>query len=166
MSRRAIYYAAAAALLMAMLMEGKAMYTRAQFKDKFYAAAQKVGVKLNGFKIWILAALASYESGDGNGNVFSKTNNLFSLTAGKYWTGPTYKASTGYVFRVYPTWEASIEDFVKLLTGWPTNYGAATAAAQKGDMVAFAQALQKGGYGDPGKETYAAELMARAKSLG
>lgn len=139
--------------------------TRNEFKDKFYAAAQRVGDKLQGFKIWILAALASYESGDGSGNVFQKTNNLFSLTAGKTWKGPVYKASTGYTFRVYPSWEASIEDFVKLLTGWPSNYLAATQAAQRGEMVAFAQALQRGGYGDPGKKTYASELLVRSKDF-
>lgn len=163
MKRPIVLYILIAAAIAALTWKVKTMYTRAEFKKKMAAELGKAN--LQGFSPLLLMALASYESGDGNGNVAQQTNNVFSLTAGKYWKGPVYKASTGYVFRKYASWKDSAEDFVKLLMGWPSNYGAATRAAIEGNVVNFAKALQAGGYGDPGKETYASELLARYKSL-
>jgi flagellum-specific peptidoglycan hydrolase FlgJ len=139
--------------------------TRKEFKTKFLKEIEKLDLK--GFNPLLLLSLASYESGDGGGLMAKNTNNIFSLTAGKSWKGATYKASTGYIFRKYSNWRESTKDFINLLVGWPSNigYASATRAAIEGNVENFAKGLQAGGYGDPGKESYAAELMARYKSF-
>jgi len=153
--------AALLTILIAVLWEVKTMRTgRAEFKEKFFK--ENAGADTAGIPLLLLLALAAYESGDGTGAIAQRTNNIFSITSGKNWKGPILKASTGYTFRVYPSWRAATADFVALLVGWPSNYGRALAAGQAGDLEAFAKALQAAGYGDPGKMSYAAELLARA----
>lgn len=138
--------------------------TRKDFVNKFMKAA--ANVDLRKYAADKLAALSSYESGDGGGNMANPGNNIFSLQAGKYWKGPVQvQKSTGNKFRVYPSYEAAIKDFIDLLEGWPTNYKAASTAAKAGSMEQFAAALQAAGYGDPGKTTYAAELTDRYRSI-
>ena len=152
-----------AAVIAVLFFGGKRIMNRAEFKRKFLA--ETAGLDTNRIPILLLMAVAAYESGDGTGAIAQKTNNIFSITSGKSWKGPTYKASTGYTFRVYGSWRESAADFVALLKNWPTNYGRATAAGQAGDLEGFARALQAAGYGDPGKTTYAAELVARSKAF-
>ena len=135
-----------------------------EFKKKFldaYDKAQTKGIPAN-----ILLALASYESGNGNNTLAKLANNIFSITKSSTWTGKTIKLSTGYTFKVYNSWTESINDFVNLISNPKyTNYYSAYKAALSGDIYNFAKYLQAGGYGDPGKTTYASELIARSNSL-
>lgn len=143
---------------------GKQVMDKKAFIAKFNAAA--AGANLQGFNKFLLMVLASYESGNGAGTMAAATNNIFSLQAPASWKGPTYnQLSTGNRFRVYPSWTAAINDFVALLVGWPSNYAAATTAARNGDLAAFGRGLQAGGYGDPGKSTYAQELYNRGQEF-
>lgn len=143
---------------------GRYKMTRKEFIAKFNAAADRAN--LQGFVRFLLLVLASYESGDGRGKMALATNNIFSLQAPASWKGATWlQTSTGNRFRVYPDYTAAINDFVNLLVNWPSNYGPATAAARRGDLAGFARALQAGGYGDPGKTTYAQELYNRGQEF-
>lgn len=115
----------------------------------------------------IIAAVATHETGFGSGSIFSKSNNLFSLTKGS-WTGPTItsgaKDPSGapYVFRKYDTLAASAADFMKILRTL-SRYNAALLYLKAGEAEKFFRALQAGGYGDPNDKNYAAELMENYK---
>jgi flagellum-specific peptidoglycan hydrolase FlgJ len=61
-------------------------------------------------------------------------------------------------FKAYPTLEAGLEDYLKLLQG---RYGAAWPALVSGDMAAFAHALKQRGYYTAPEAEYAAGLQAR-----
>jgi flagellar protein FlgJ len=103
-----------------------------------------------------LAALAAHETGWGSGNVFQRTRNLFSITKGSSWTGPVYDVpSTGYTFRIYGTYAASVQDFVDLIYRL-SRYAPVRNASS---VEEFARALQAGGYGDPNDPKYAAKIV-------
>jgi flagellum-specific peptidoglycan hydrolase FlgJ len=152
-------------VVVAFLILGYMKMTRDQFKQKFYS--EIAGLDLKGFPAWLLAGLASYESGDGSGNLAgSGRNNIFSLQAPKSWKGSKIlQTSTGNWFRAYPSYREAVADFLNLLIGWPTKYGKAVDAAKNSDAAAFAGALQVAGYGDPGKTTYGSELLSRIKAF-
>jgi len=152
-------------LILAIIIFVKNTMDRKAFKEKFYT--EIAGLDLKGFPAWILAGLASYESGDGSGNLAGLgRNNIFSLQAPRSWKGnKILQASTGNFFRAYPSYRAAVIDFLDLLIGWPTNYGKATQYARQGNAQAFAEALQVAGYGDPGKMIYATELTSRIKAF-
>lgn len=153
------------ALALAIILFVKNTMDRNAFKQKFYT--EIAGLDLKGFPDWLLAGLASYESGDGSGNLAGPgRNNIFSLQAPVSWKGnKILQASTGNFFRAYPTYRAAVSDFLNLLIGWPTKYAKAVTAARQGNAQAFAEALQVAGYGDPDKITYASELVSRIKAF-
>lgn len=162
MSKTKFWLIGAALLIFFSALWGYRKMSRADFKARFMR--ENAGLDTAGIPLLLLLALAAYESGDGTGNIAQQTNNIFSVTAGKYWKGPVYAPGNGYVFRKYGSWREATADFIKLMVNWPSNYGKALAAGRAGDLNGFAKALQAAGYGDPGKMTYAAELLARAKA--
>lgn len=161
MKRWAIYLLLSA-LLLAWLWKRYLPMTRAEFKQKFLKETE--GLDTAGVPVLFLLAVAAYESGDGNGRYAKEANNIFSITAGTSWKGPTLKNLSGsYTFRVYSSWRESVQDFVRLITALK-RYDKALAAGRSGNLAAFAAELQAAGYGDPGKTTYGAELVARANA--
>lgn len=167
MNRRALLVIVALLLFSLAFYGGNKLMTRKEFRDKFLREIQ--GLDLKGFPAYILLGLASYESGDGAGSLAVHGNNIFSLqvpTKTK-WTGPKIlQASTGNYFRAYGSYRAAVEDFLNMMTiVLPTRYGAAVAAARANNPQKFAESLQVAGYGDPGKQTYASELVSRIKAL-
>lgn len=65
-------------------------------------------------------------------------------------------------FRKYPTWYDSVSDWANLITG-ASRYSGAYAAAQQGDVIAYADAVQAAGYAtDP---NYSANLIATASKI-
>lgn len=120
-------------------------------------------VDMRGIPQLFALAVAALETGWGTGRVFLQTKNLFSITAGSTWRGATYKASTGFVFRVYQTYAESLADFVRLIST-TKRYAAAYQAAIRNDAAAFFTEIQKAGYaGDDVK--YAAKLMRTLEVL-
>lgn len=106
----------------------------------------------------IVLAHAMYESGWGKAKAFQQGNNLFNLTAGASWHGPTtqsgdteYDASGNVknivqTWRAYPNMQACVEDYWNFL-GLP-RYEAqgVRAALQAGNLFEFVSALSRGGY--------------------
>lgn len=164
MKTRSWLFIAALLIIFSALFARKVM-NRKDFLAKFYADIK--GLDLKGFPAWLLAGLASYESGDGQGNLAVKGNNIFSLQVpAKGWTGAKIlQASTGNYFRAYPSYREAVQDFLDLLINWPSKYGPAVSAARAGSAEKFAGALQLAGYGDPGKMTYASELVSRISAI-
>ncbi|HEY1794555.1 MAG TPA: glucosaminidase domain-containing protein [Stellaceae bacterium] len=109
-------------------------------------AAQQLGVSPR-----ILLAQAAIETGWGRSVV---GNNLFGIKAGSSWAGATVSSGTHeyengqYVsitdnFRAYPSYEASVQDFVSMVKNSPRYQ----AALGKGDDAAgYAHALLSGGW--------------------
>lgn len=138
-------YAAGAALVLSMLKGPQVLKVtgRAQFAQQFREAAR--AAETRGIPVDFMLSVAALETGWGSGGVFKNTNNLFSITAGTSWRGVTYKASTGFTFRVYNTWAESISDFSRLISS-SRLYSSAYAFAQAGNAEAFFGSLQKAGY--------------------
>ena len=155
------------ALLAALLLFGGALsyrfMTRAEFVKAFRAALRRVN--LLGFDPDKIAAVAAHESGFGSNRFTKEGYNVFGITAGKNWKGPTItsgaKDPSGapYVFRKYGSLDEAIKDFINLLINWPSKYAAATSAARFGTIEQFAIALQRAGYGDPKDPDYAAKVV-------
>jgi flagellar protein FlgJ len=133
------------------------------------AAARELGVDARA-----VVAQAALETGwgasqPGGGN---SSHNLFGIKAGASWHGASVdSATTEYVagragteearFRSYEDIAESVADYVRVLKDNP-RYAAALNTG--GDVRAFADALQKGGYAtDP---EYANKLVAVAERLG
>jgi peptidoglycan hydrolase FlgJ len=109
-------------------------------------AAQELGVSPR-----ILLAQTAIETGWGRSVV---GNNLFGIKAGSSWTGATVSAGTHeyengqYVsitdnFRAYPSYDASVQDFVSMVKNSP-RYQAALGKGE--DAVGYARALLSGGW--------------------
>ena len=109
-------------------------------------AAQQLGVSPR-----ILLAQAAIETGWGRSVV---GNNLFGIKAGSSWSGaqvtaPTHEYENGQMvaisdsFRAYPSYQASVQDFVALVKNSPRYQ----AALGKGDDAnGYARALLSGGW--------------------
>jgi flagellar protein FlgJ len=109
-------------------------------------AAQQLGVSPR-----ILLAQTAIETGWGRSVV---GNNLFGIKAGTAWSGATVNAPTHeyengqYVsisdnFRAYPSYEASVQDFVSMVKSNP-RYQAALGKGE--DATGYAHALLSGGW--------------------
>jgi len=167
--KRTWLYAAAAFVIFAALF-GKRYMTKKEWaaRLKVILAEMKAAGELDAMQPDVLAALAAHESGWGTGRIFLESNNLFSITAGK-WTGPTItsgaKDPSGvpYKFRMYPTWREAVRDFVALMR-W-SRYAPARAAAAAGNADAFARALARAGYGDPNDGRYAAKIVENFNAI-
>jgi flagellar protein FlgJ len=139
---------------------------RARFVEKLApslrAAAQQLGVSPR-----VLLAQAALETGWGSS---MPGNNIFGVKAGANWTGDTISASTvedtasGPTrqtdrFRAYPSLEAAVADYAKLIA----NNSRYAGARDVGDnAAAYGAALGHGGYAtDP---AYATKIAAIASS--
>jgi flagellar protein FlgJ len=118
----------------------------AQVAPLIRRAAQQLGVSPR-----ILLAQTAIETGWGRSVV---GNNLFGIKAGSAWTGATVSAPTHeyengqYVsitdsFRAYPSYEASVQDFVSMVKSSP-RYQAALGKGE--DVTGYAHALLSGGW--------------------
>jgi flagellar protein FlgJ len=122
----------------------------AAFTQKLAPLLEKAGQQL-GVSPKILLAQTAIETGWGRSVV---GNNLFGIKAGSSWPGPQVTAATHeyengqYVaiqdsFRAYPSAEASVQDFVSLVSN-SNRYRAALGSG--GDVAAYAQGLLSGGW--------------------
>lgn len=108
-----------------------------------------------------LIAVAAFESAWGgftSQGVYTKTNNLFSITVGSSWTGPSYNG-----FRSYSTWEDSLTDFIRLMG--TSYYSAARTFLLSGDGSGFFSEIKALGY-DATDPQYAADLTATLADVG
>jgi peptidoglycan hydrolase FlgJ len=147
--------------------------TKQKFIEKMLPQAEAAGREL-GVDPRAIIAQAALETGwgtsqpaDANGN----SHNLFGIKAGASWKGASVASATtefdGGVagtevarFRAYGSAEASVNDYVSLLRDNP-RYSAALNTG--GDVQAFANALQRGGYAtDP---DYANKLVTVAGQI-
>lgn len=153
--------------------------TRQQaFLDAIAPFVAEAGARL-GVSPQVLAAQAALESGwgqrplrDGDG---ADTHNLFGLKAGAGWRGAVAEAlTTEYEegaavqrserFRSYPDSASAFRDFTRLLLDSPRYQAALNTGA---DAVAYAQALQRGGYAsDPAYAEKLARIAARLQRGG
>lgn len=146
-------------------LKNKAQWVKYTF-DQVSAALPQLSVKSR----LMIVAHAAYESGYGQLSSAMKkgSNNLFNLTAGPAWGGPTVPGGDTNAagqpitqqWRVYPDYRASILDYWDFL-GPNQNRGryvAARAALQAGDIAGFAQALYKAGYYELNPSTYTTQL--------
>jgi flagellar protein FlgJ len=132
--------------------------------------------KKTGLSAKFMIAQAALETGWGARIVKDQgtgacSNNLFNIKAGASWLGPvawcmTHEFVNGSwvavkaAFRAYDSPEQSFEDYARLLG---TNKRYSKAWEQRGDVGAFAAALQAAGYAtDP---CYAEKIMEIAAGL-
>ncbi|NDP39576.1 MAG: flagellar assembly peptidoglycan hydrolase FlgJ [Rhodoferax sp.] len=141
--------------------------SQSQFVQHHTAAAIQVE-KSSGIPASFMVGQAGHETGWGRHEIKMKggapSYNLFGIKAGAGWTGKVAEVSTTeYVhgvakktmakFRAYDSYEASFQDYARLITKSPRY---AQASQQTGSAHAFASGLQKAGYAtDP---HYAAKL--------
>lgn len=141
--------------------------SQSQFVQDHTAAAIKVE-KSTGIPASYLVGQAGHETGWGRHEIKMKggapSYNLFGIKAGAGWTGKVAEVSTTEFvngvakktmakFRAYDSYEASFQDYARLITQTPRY---AQASQQTGSAHAFASGLQKAGYAtDP---HYAAKL--------
>jgi flagellar protein FlgJ len=119
-----------------------------------------------------LIAQAALETGWGRSQPGGGSHNLFGIKAGANWNGASVQANTQEFdsgvasrvdasFRAYGSPRESVEDYVRLIRDNPRYAGAMNTG---GDVQAFANALQRGGYAtDP---DYARKLAAVAAEVG
>lgn len=135
-----------------------ALTSKVQFVQTVWGAIANALPFLSVDSRLIILAHAMYESGWGKAKAFQTGNNLFNLTAGKSWTGPTTKSGdTEYdaagnvknivqTWRAYPNVEDCVVDYWNFL-GMP-RYEAQGVRAQleAGNLAGFVSALSRGGY--------------------
>ncbi len=141
--------------------------SQSQFVQSHTAAAIQVE-KSSGIPASFMVGQAGHETGWGRHEIKMKggapSYNLFGIKAGAGWTGKVAEVgTTEFVngvakktmakFRAYDSYEASFQDYARLITQSPRY---AQASQQTGSAHAFASGLQKAGYAtDP---QYAAKL--------
>ena len=145
-------------------MNDKINFIRSIIKD-VVRVSNETGISMD----FILAQVA-LETGWG-AKVFSGTNNLFNIKADSAWTGPTatftvpefINGEWGRVksdFRVYNSYEESIEDWLNFLQSNPRYQGVFDPDV-KGDLKKIAKAMKDAGYATDPK--YAQKIIATAK---
>jgi flagellar protein FlgJ len=121
----------------------------------------------------LIITVAAHESNWGRSQLSAQYHNLFGFKASKSWLGerielPTWEVLNGKTvkvtapFRVYDSWDASIRDYVRLVTT-SSRYGIAAAAAKAGDLPKYFTEIQRGGYATDPK--YPAKLAAVYQSV-
>ncbi len=145
---------------------------RAQFVSRIWPQAQQAAQQLGVHPLSVVAQ-AALESNWGKSVPHSaggtSSNNLFGIKASGDWTGAAVSTDTEEyesgsatnvkaAFRAYDTPQASLRDYVALLSSNPRYRGALNSGA---DVTAFANALHRGGYAtDP---DYVAKLTSVAR---
>lgn len=148
--------------------QGPRRWSKESFKNAFLAAWSRVDSK--GIPWQLAYAVSALETGNGNGNVFQNSNNLFSILASPAWKGPTYRGRpnsltanpAGDSHRVYPDFEASMADWIRLMR--IPHYARAYAAALANRPQLFFQELQAAGYAGTNK-VYAQSLERTFKEV-
>lgn len=84
-------------------------------KENFIKAVEN----LNPSYINLALAQCRYESDFGNSNLYKKTNNLFGLTV--FSLKERHYQVGNYSFKIYNTWEESVEDWYKLVSSYQTK---------------------------------------------
>lgn len=183
MSRKAwLALALAAALGVAVLVldddvrEGAVALTgKAAFATDMYAA---IGDELPALPLasrLIILAHAVYESGWGTARAAVRGRNVFNLTAGSAWRGPSWSDVGGDLeygaagvtritqqWRIYGSLREAVRDYWSFL-GPNANRGRyvkARAQLEAGNVTAFAHELYAAGYYTLPPEKYAAQLSA------
>lgn len=142
------------------------IFSRANFHATF--ALKAANVDWGGIPWRFALAQSEVETGNGNGGVFQRTMNLFSITdlspaPNDGWAGPVFVVpSNGLRFRSYSSWEESMRDWVKLMH-W-SHYSKALAAALQNDFKGFAREVKAAGY-DATNPNYAAALESRYDTI-
>lgn len=139
--------------------------TQAEFIKEIAPAAVRI-CKEYGLFPSVTLAQAVLESGAGKSSLAAKYKNIFGIKADSSWTGQKIRMATGEnyggnnvtvmaYFRVYSSWDGSIEDHAKFLKDNSTYRQHGVFSASTYDKQAAA--LQAAGYAtDP---HYAAELV-------
>lgn len=130
-------------------------FSKSAFQKAFLDAAASVDFR--GIPVAFALAQSQLETGNGTGNVYKQTNNLFSITAWSGWSGDKWTAGNGTPFRKYPTLADAMRDWVRLMH--TTHYAPALTYALTNNFPAFASKLKALGY-DASSPTYAADLVA------
>lgn len=119
----------------------------------------------------LVVAQAAYESGWGSlGNGRDQTNNVFNVTAGSSWVGPTFEGTDkdgqgrpiSQLWRGYESLDAAVLDWWELLG---RLYPQARAALETGDVFEFSHQLVAGTrhYYSLAEALYTAQLAARVQ---
>lgn len=149
--------------------------TKTQFIQRFLPTARKIEAK-TGIAAEYLLGQAALESGWGQREILNANGtpsfNLFGIKATGGWTGATtVTATTEYAgqqkmavndrFRAYDSYEASFEDWAKLIHSSPRYQSVASGASTAAD---FAYGLQKAGYAtDPQYGNKLLNVIAQAQ---
>jgi len=141
----------------------------AAFSQKLMPLLQKAGQRL-GVSPKILLAQTAIETGWGRSVV---GNNMFGIKAGSSWTGAkvntaTHEYENGQLvsivdaFRAYPNAEASVDDFVSLVSSSP-RYRAALGKGE--DVVAYAHGLLSGGWATDINYVHKLQVVATSRAV-
>ena len=141
----------------------------AAFSQKLMPLLQKAGQRL-GVSPKILLAQTAIETGWGRSVV---GNNMFGIKAGSSWTGAkvntaTHEYENGQLvsivdaFRAYPNAEASVDDFVSLVSNSP-RYQAALGKGE--DVVAYAHGLLSGGWATDINYVHKLQAVATSRAV-
>jgi flagellum-specific peptidoglycan hydrolase FlgJ len=158
-TREAITLGAAALVALA----AKRGQIEASWTDSMRAAVASVLPDLSAAARDLVVAHAAFESGFGAARAAQTGNNVFNLTAGSAWSGPTftdqggdtqYDAQGNYVgritqvWRVYASLEECVGDYWEFLGPWANRgrYVQARAALERADLPAFCNELHRAGY--------------------
>jgi hypothetical protein len=134
------------------------MVTQAQkiaFIDETFALTRAVRQGGAPIDASMAAAQVAHETGFGTSPLAMNHNNLFGITKGSSWTGPTHTNPSGEVFRSYAGRAACIRDYADLIAG-ASRYVRACAACDDPERFILALA-QAGSAADP---DYAAKVTA------
>ncbi len=156
-----------------MLPAAAASLSQSGFVQRMGAVAAKVE-QSSGIPAGFMIGQAGHESAWGQREIRlpdgSSSFNVFGIKAGAGWNGKVAEVSTTeYVngqaqktvarFRAYDSYEASFQDYAKLINNSPRY---AQAKQQTGSVTAYASGLQRAGYAtDP---SYAAKLSQAINS--
>jgi flagellar protein FlgJ len=156
------------------LAQSSAESTKQAFLDRFLPAAQRAE-SITGIPASFILGQAALESGWGRREIRypdgSSSHNLFGIKVGAAWQGDVVRArTTEYIdgqprrieqsFRAYDSYEASFEDYARLLAGNP-RYAAVLQSG--GSAERFAEGLQRAGYATDVR--YADKLKATIRSV-
>ena len=149
--------------------QGPQKRTKEEFFNLFITAYNKV--ETCGIPYQLAYAVSAAETGYGNGNVFQNSRNLFSILCSPSWKGECYRGRPnsltanplGDSHRVYPDYESSIGDWVRLMR--TPHYAQAYQAAVAGMANDFFIALQRAGYAGTNK-AYVSLLQSTYEGVG
>lgn len=171
MSNGPAIVAGAAVLALGAAKAAQTVMGRAEWSQAVQMAAARTLPNLTPAARELLVAHAAFESGFGNATAARVGHNIFNVTAGSSWAGPTYTdvgGDTEYtadgvkritqVWRVYGSLDEAVADYWRLLS-W-TRYRPARTALEQGNLSSFTAALYAGGYFTLPVALYTARLGA------